>query len=76
MLYGVFEIDPEHLCARRHQSIGRLVAHVENIVDHCLFCFFERAVFCSLLDEILDLIFCHSLFHMWIDPEKKQEEIR
>ena len=67
VLYGIFEIDPEHLRARRHQGVGRLIAHMEDIVNHCLLCFFKCSLFGTLFDQIFDFILRNCVGYMRID---------
>lgn len=72
---GIRQVEPEHLCARRHQGVGRLVAHVEDAVDHGLLRLLEGAVFCALLDEVLDLILCDGVLDVRVDAEQQQDAI-
>lgn len=73
---GICQIEPEHLRARRHQGIGRLVAHVEDAVDHGLLGLLEGAVFCALFDEVLDLVLCDGVLDVRVDAEQQQDAAR
>ena len=75
VLERIREVEPEHLRARRHQGIGRLVAHVEDAVDHGLFRLFERAVLCALFDEVLDLVFGDRILDVRVDAEQQQHAV-
>ena len=72
---AVLEVEPEHLRARRHERVSRLVAEVEHAVDHGLFRFLEGAVLRSLFDEVLDLVLRHRVLEFRIESEHEQDEI-
>ena len=72
---GVGQVEPEHLGARRHQGVGRLVAHVEDAVDHGLLGFLEGAVLGALLDEVFDLVLGDGVLDVRVDAEQQQDAI-
>ena len=73
---AVREVEPDHLRARRHERVCRLVAEMEHAVDHVLLRLFERAVFRALLDEVLDLVLRDRVLEFRIEAEDEQDDIR
>lgn len=72
---GVGQVEPEHLGARRHQGVGRLVAHVEDAVDHGLLGFLEGTVLGALLDEVFDLVLGDGVLDVRVDAEQQEDAI-
>ena len=73
MAQAVREVEPDHLRARRHERVSRLVAEVEHTVDHVLLRLFERAVFRALLDEVFDFVLCDGVLIFRIETEHEQD---
>ncbi len=75
VLERVGQVEPQHLRARRHEGIGRLVAHMEYAVDHGLLAALEGTVLCALFDEVLDLVFRDSSLLIGIDAEQQHGDM-